>query len=96
LLKIQVRVFASLREILGKKELELHFRENATVMAVLGMLSEEYSNGKLGREIFDENGKVRKYVKILVNGRDIDFLNGPSTTLSDGDVIAIFPPVGGG
>lgn len=96
MLSIKVRVFANLRDVLGRKEIELQSSEGATVRVLVDMLSEKYSNGKLRKEIFDENDKVRKYVKILVNGRDIDFLDGPSTILNDGDIIAIFPPVGGG
>jgi molybdopterin synthase sulfur carrier subunit len=95
-LSIKVRVFASLRYILGKKELDLQSPEGTTVMALIDLLSEKYSNGKLRREVFDENGNVRKYVKILVNGRDIDFIDGLSTRMKDGDVVAMFPPVGGG
>ncbi|HID27596.1 MAG TPA: molybdopterin synthase sulfur carrier subunit, partial [Methanosarcinales archaeon] len=43
----------------------------------------------------DTNG-LRDYVKIMVNGRSIAFLNGINTLLQDGDVVAIFPPVAGG
>jgi molybdopterin converting factor small subunit len=35
-------------------------------------------------------------MKLLVNGRDIDFLNRLETKLKEGDEVALFPPVGGG
>jgi len=35
-------------------------------------------------------------VNVLKNGRNIHFLNGLETPLSEGDVIALFPPAAGG
>jgi molybdopterin synthase sulfur carrier subunit len=91
-----VRVFATFREILGLKEIELNLPPDSTVISMIDFLSENYSHDKLKTEVFDGNGKIRKFVKILVNGRDSYFLNGPLTQLHDGDIVAMFPPVGGG
>jgi molybdopterin synthase sulfur carrier subunit len=96
LISIKVRIFATFRDILGIKETDLQFPSNITVRSLVQTLSDKYSHGKLERQVFDENGNVQKYVKILVNGRDVDFLDGPSTQLKDGDILAIFPPVAGG
>lgn len=43
-----------------------------------------------------EDGRVKAMYKILVNGRDIEFLNGLDTRLKEGDVVDVFPPVAGG
>jgi molybdopterin synthase sulfur carrier subunit len=91
-----VRVFATFREITGLKEIELDLPNDATVISLIDFLSKNYSHGKLKKEVFDNNGNLRKFVKILVNGRDTYFLNGLATQLRDGDVVAMFPPVGGG
>ena len=48
-----------------------------------------------GDKIFDGDN-IREYVNVLVNGRSINFLEGLKTELSDGDEVAIFPPVAGG
>jgi molybdopterin synthase sulfur carrier subunit len=96
LINVKVKVFATFRDILGLKETDLQFPSNITVRSLVQTLSNKYSQGKLERQVFDESGKVQKYVKILVNGRDVDFLDGPSTQLKDGDILAMFPPVGGG
>jgi len=96
LIKVKVRIFATFRDIVGIKETDLQLPSNDTIRSLVQTLSNKYSQGKLEREVFDESGKVQKYVKILVNGRDIDFIDGPSTQLKDGDIVAMFPPVGGG
>jgi molybdopterin synthase sulfur carrier subunit len=96
LINIKVKIFAAFRDILGIKETELQLPSNVTVRSLVQTLSDKYSHGELERQVFDESGKVHKYVKILVNGRDVDFLEGPSTQLKDGDTLAMFPPVAGG
>lgn len=50
----------------------------------------------LNKELFDETGELKKYVNILKNGRNIHFLDGLGTVLEEDDLIAIFPPSGGG
>ncbi|MBE0512424.1 MAG: MoaD/ThiS family protein [Candidatus Bathyarchaeota archaeon] len=94
-MKIKVRFFTSLREITGKKEDEIQSPSIFTVEELLAHLSKKY-----GREfteyLYDEKGKVRTYIQILINGRGIKALQGFETKLKEGDTVAIFPPVGGG
>jgi molybdopterin converting factor small subunit len=42
------------------------------------------------------NNELRPEFKIMVNGRDIDFLNKMETELKDRDMISILPVAGGG
>ena len=94
-MKIKVRFFTSLREITGKKEDEIQSPSIFTVEELLSHLTKKY-----GREfteyLYDEKGKVRTYIQILINGRGIKALQGFETKLKEGDTVAIFPPVGGG
>jgi molybdopterin synthase sulfur carrier subunit len=39
---------------------------------------------------------LQRYIKVLVNGRGLHVLQGLDTPLSDGDIIALFPPIAGG
>jgi MoaD family protein len=96
-LQISVRFFTILREIIGKKEETLQFSKNqkVTVNTVLEKLSEQY--GKAFREyVYDSNGEVKGFLQLLVNGRSLSKTEGLNPELSDGDVIAILPPVSGG
>jgi molybdopterin synthase sulfur carrier subunit len=43
-----------------------------------------------------EDGEVRPYITILINGKNIRDMEALATILSDGDEVAIFPPVSGG
>jgi len=44
----------------------------------------------------DESGQLRRFVNFYVNSEDIRFLDGPNTTLSDGDEVSIVPAIAGG
>ena len=81
---VRVRVFATLRSIVGKNELEL---QASTVGELLEKLYSKYPEMK--KEL--EKGAV-----ILVNGKSIEYLEKLDTKLKDEDEVSIFPPVGGG
>ena len=94
-MKVEVKFFTSLREITGKKADEIQLQNMITVEELLNLLSEKY--GKKFREyIYNKKGKVQDFLSFLVNGRNINVLQGFDTELKQGDIIAIIPPVGGG
>jgi MoaD family protein len=67
--------------------------EGATVGEVLDALYERY--GDL-RDRIAEDGGLRRFVNVYVQGEDIRFLDGLDTTVSDGDEVTILPAVAGG
>ena len=82
---VTVNFFGTIRGLTGDKELTV---EAKSVSSLIQKLSSLYDN-----HIFDE--KV-KGAAILLNGKNIVHLKGRKTKLEDGDVVSIFPPVGGG
>ena len=96
--QVSVRFFTTLREVIGKKEETLKFsgREAITVDTVLERLVELHGKSFVGYVYDQKSGKVRGFLQFLVNGRSISSFEGLGTRLSDGDVLAIIPPVGGG
>ncbi len=84
---VRVKLFANLREIVGRSEVEV---EAESVIEVLRALSERFP--RLKDYIF-KDGDVNDYIKIAVNGKIVESLN---VRLSDDDVVAIFPPFSGG
>jgi molybdopterin synthase sulfur carrier subunit len=93
-----VRFFTTLREVIGKKEETLKFSggEAVTVDTMLERLVELHGKSFVEYVYDQKNGKVRGFLQFLVNGRSISSFEGLGTRLSDGDVLAIIPPVGGG
>ena len=71
-------------------------KNRSTVNDVLISMVETYGE-PLAAELYDSNGRLFPYVRLMVNGRDIAFLDHKmETELQDGDEILILPPVGGG
>jgi MoaD family protein len=97
-LRVSVRFFTILREITGKKEETLQFPKDevVTVNRVLMWLSEKY--GKAFDEyVYDRRTReVKSFLQFLVNGRSVSSSKETETELSDGDILAIVPPVSGG
>jgi MoaD family protein len=67
--------------------------EGSTVGEVLDSLYERF--GEL-RSRIAEDGGLRRFVNVYVDGEDIRFLDGLDTEVKDGDEVTILPAVAGG
>lgn len=94
-MKIRVRALANLREIIGGLSI-IEVEYSITVRRLIDLLSEKI--GPHVRDLILDNlgSSLLPYIKIFVNGRDIEFLKGLDTVLMDGDEVVIIPPAGGG
>jgi len=82
MIRVRVRLFAGLREIAGVGELERELNEGVTVADLFEALHAEYPR----------LADVTPRTVISVNQEFVT----PDNLLSDGDEVAIFPPVSGG
>jgi MoaD family protein len=97
-LQVHVRFFTTLREITGRREQTLKFRddEKTTVKSVLNKLAKRYGKSFVDYVCDPKTGEVKSFIQFLVNGRSTSTSGGLNSRLTDGDVLAIVPPVGGG
>ena len=95
-MKVSVRLFTTLRELAGRGEEILEFtQKRVTVKEVLGELVKRH--GKAFKDyLYNGRGEVQEYLQLLVNGKSVSLLDELETRLSEGDEVAIVPPVGGG
>jgi len=91
-MSVQVRVPTPLRRFTGGAE-EVN-ANGATVAALVNNLEKNYPGIK--ERICDEEGRVRRFVNIFVNGDDIRFLSNLDTAIKDGDEVSIVPAIAGG
>lgn len=91
-MKILVRVFGDVSQIIGKRH-EIDVPEGSTVSTVTNKVGEKSGQrmGFLGE--FQVGGKD---LAVLVNGKNIDMIDGPGTILRDGDEIVVMQPTAGG
>lgn len=92
-MKVAVKSFADLRDVI-ENEVQVELIEGETIAGLLGALCNDHAG--LRNALFEPSGMIRPDVNVLKNGRNIHFLNGLETLLSEGDVIALFPPAAGG
>lgn len=66
----------------------------STVGEALSALTDAHP--ELKNKIFDDEGKVRRFVNIYANKDDIRFQDQLETAVADGDAISIVPAIAGG
>ncbi|MDE2786128.1 MAG: MoaD family protein [Chloroflexota bacterium] len=89
---VTVRIPTPLRRMTGgadKVELDV-----ADLSQMIDRLESDYPGFK--ERLLDEEGELRYFVNIYVNGEDIRFDQGLRTSIKSGDEISIVPAVAGG
>ncbi len=88
--------FATIREIVGKKEETLEVENGTTLVDLLHILSKMYGPHFADYVYDKETGAPKEYLQFLINGRSARSLDGFRTKIVGDCQFAIIPPVGGG
>jgi len=89
---VTVRIPPPLRELVGQQAEVAGAGQ--TVKEVLADLERQYPG--LRERIYDDSGKLRRFVNVYVNDEDIRFLQSEDTPLQEGDLVSIIPAIAGG
>ncbi|MDP6452834.1 MAG: MoaD/ThiS family protein [SAR202 cluster bacterium] len=91
-MSIMVRIPTPLRRVTnGQDKVAVN---GDTVNAIIGDLDSQFPG--LKERLCDEQGELRNFVNIYVNGEDVRFLEGINSATAEGDEISIVPAVAGG
>lgn len=89
---VRVRIPAPLRSVTdGAAEVSI---EGSSVAEALSVLEQQFP--AIRPRLRDEDGALRRFVNLYVNGEDIRFLSGEETALQADDEVSIIPAVAGG
>jgi molybdopterin synthase sulfur carrier subunit len=90
----KLKLLSTLRDDVGIKELTISVEGGQTVREMIKVIGKV--NAALSNKIVEENGELTGLVHILVNGRNIMWLQGLDTILAENDDIILLPPTAGG
>ena len=89
---VLVRIPTPLRRMTnGLAQVEM---DESNLSDMIDRLESSYPGFK--ERLLDEEGELRYFVNIYLNGEDVRFLDGLGTTAKSGDEISIVPAVAGG
>jgi len=87
-----IRIPTPLRKLTSDVEtVEL---DGSTVGELIDNLEERFPGVKA--RLCDENGNLRRFINIYVNGEDVRFLDNLATAVKDGAEVSIIPAIAGG
>ena len=91
-MSVLVRIPTPLRRMTnGQAKVEM---QSSNLGELVEKLDGEYPGFK--DRLVDENGDLRYFVNIYLNGEDVRFMEGLETSTSEGDEVSIVPAVAGG
>ena len=90
--RIKLITFTGIKQIIGEKQIDFSAK---SVEDLINKLVEKFGTA-FSNELFDDECKIKKIYRIVVNGRNINILDGYQTKLKDDDMVAIMPAIAGG
>lgn len=94
-MKVRIRPLGLLTNLIKNLEIEVG-RERCSVRDVLIELQKNVGK-KFKEKVYDPpSDKLAEGVTILLNGRNIEYLDDSKTTVKDGDILYLMSPSAGG
>ncbi len=85
-----------LKKICGQREFELSIPQGSTVKDLLSLMIKRWGD-ELSFQLYKPGSdSILPHIRLMVNGRSIEFLKGMETILQEGDEFQMLPLVAGG
>jgi molybdopterin synthase sulfur carrier subunit len=95
-IKIKVYTIMELKKICGQREFELSVPRGSTVKDLLSLMINKWGD-RLANHLYQPGTEsVLPHIRLMVNGRSVEFLKGMETVLQDEDEFQMLPLVAGG
>jgi len=96
LVTVNVKFYGMLRTNVIKEASRQFTLNQGDVETLINTLIQHYGEELKEKFIDPETNQLTDRLVMFVNGSNVKNLQGPKTELKDGDLIAMFPPSGGG
>jgi MoaD family protein len=91
---LTIKLYAMLRDLAGGSTLDVAFTPGGTVRDLVAAIAAACP--PLGAKMLNGEGELSGLVSVLVEGRNVEWLDGMDTVIHAGDEIALIPPAAGG
>lgn len=96
MIKIKVYTIMELKKVLGQREFEVSIPDGSTVKDLLSWMIDKWGNQLSAHLCKPGSDSILPHIRLMVNGRSIEFLKGMETVLQDRDEFLMLPLVAGG
>jgi len=90
---VKVKFLARFRDITGERSVSIE--HSGSIADLMDTLTEKYGN-EFKDALFDKEGNLRDYMKIIVNNEDVESNGGLKSEVGDDDEVVIFQTIAGG
>ena len=90
---VEIKFLTRFLEITGERTTQIDDVNN--ISDLIGVLIKKYGE-EFKELLWDDNGKLRDYLKVMLNGEDVRDIDGLETPLKDGDQVVMFQTIAGG
>lgn len=94
-MEIEVKYYAMLRDKAGRKTEKVTLPSKSSVKDLVETIIKRYGD-EFENYIYNNEKQIRDYLSFMLNGINVNSLNGFNTVLKDGDTFSMLPPIGGG
>jgi MoaD family protein len=91
-MNVRVRAFSGLKKALGH-QFEVEVEDGAILRDLLRILGERMGSPD---KLVGDDGDLAENLSVLINGLSVNVGKKAEEPLSDGDVVSLLPPSGGG
>lgn len=92
---MKINFYASLRQVAGQKSIEIAVSNGISVRKLVSEVIKVMPS--LERELINDHGELYEHIHVIINGRDVRYLEGGlDRELTEDDQVSVFPAVSGG
>ena len=95
-MKVKVYTILALKKIIGEREFEVSIPLGSTVKELISWMVNKWGDNLSSHLFQPGSDRLLPHIRLMVNGRGIEFLNGMETILQDGDEFLMLPLLTGG